>query len=319
MIDSITNTTINDDIPPISPSKRLIKSINGKNDNTNENNIRFQVELPDDLSKQNKNSTLKTAAYSNNSKLTNKISTDNNPTRDNRSRDNTIYLAKNLRPPTTPITPKFHVSSSSSSSGNRNNNNNYSNNNLPLPIPRNSKSYSTQNKIKSSQQINGHFSPKGKYYSKDITVDSRDGKGYGRKIKILPRLTKELFLNNKNSCIQSNKKTLYKDKERLRLLDKNVNTLIIKFQALTPEDYDHMIIHHFGFEKIYSISEIILQEYNPHPNDRSPYRTKNTIHAKDHKDNKYEDHILDKNKNDSKNDLANYDQGKNKYDINTIY
>jgi hypothetical protein len=73
-----------------------------------------------------------------------------------------------------------------------------------------------------------------------------------------------------------------------------VGTLIEKFRALTPEDYDHMAVHQFGFEKIYSLSENILQEYNPHPSKRSPFLNRHKKIIEDPSNTPYEAHIVEK-------------------------
>lgn len=193
---------------------------------------------------------------------------------DNKSRDNALYLAKSFSKSINIISPRSNLKVET---------------NIParsflnrIPTPR------SLPKSPPTDQIESQSNPmrtNGKYQSRNISIDSRDGKGYGRKINIQPKLNKELFLSNKDGIIVSLQK---KNLELLSISSENVVSLINKFTDLTPEDYDHMAIHRFGFEKIYSISDTVLQEYNPFPSVNNPYKNKNTNKALDHKDYKYD-------------------------------
>jgi hypothetical protein len=146
---------------------------------------------------------------------------------DNKSRDNALYLAKNLRP------KSINIISTRSSSFRIDTN-------IParsvlnrLPTPRTS----TNSKEQPVMQTTVQNDVSKNRYSRNISVDSRDGKGYGRKIKIQPKLNKELFLLNRDGIIVSLKKRgLESD-----IIPENVGNLITKFRDLAPEDYDHMV------------------------------------------------------------------------------
>jgi hypothetical protein len=151
-----------------------------------------------------------------------------NTNTDNKSRDNALYLAKNLRPKSINIiSPRTSVRIDT---------------NIParsvlnrLPTPRtlkksNEGQTSIQNTTK-NEEISGNR------YSRDISIDSRDGKGYGRKIKIQPKLNKELFLLNKDGNIVSLKKRVLE----MDIIPENVESLITKFRDLAPEDYDKLV------------------------------------------------------------------------------
>ena len=211
---------------------------------------------------------------------------------DNKSRDNILYLAKSFKPkplllPKTPTSSSHnngHTSHNGSNSHNNSHNSSHTNMKIlpcKLPKPRSHKSQK-----RDTIEIVNFFSPNGKYYTNAITVDSRDGKGYGRRIRIPPRIERESFLSYRQGVVISLKR---KRTEIMRLSqkEKSVGRLIEKFRDLSPAEYDHMIIHHFGFEKIYSISDSVLQEYNPHPNIKSPFRNKNARFAFEN-DGKYE-------------------------------
>ena len=195
---------------------------------------------------------------------------------DSKSRDNILYLAKSFRSRPSILPPKTPTSSSSSgysSSMKITYRYDYSTKHLPVKLPKPRKIIISKTRKNCCNTIN-IFAKNGTYYTDNITVDNRDGKGYGRRIKIPPNIDKNIFLNYKQGVVISLKR---KKNELLRLSqkDKSVCKLIEKFKSLSPEDYDHMIIHQFGLEKIYSISDSVLQEYNPNPGKNSPYRNLN--------------------------------------------
>jgi len=195
---------------------------------------------------------------------------------DNKSRDNALYLAKNLRPKSINI-----ISTRSSVRIDTNIPARSVLNRLPTPRTSTNSSPVIQTTVQNDDKNR---------YSRNISINSRDGKGYGRKIKIQPKLNKELFLLNRDGIIVSLKKRgLESD-----IIPENVGNLVTKFRDLVPEDYDHMAIHQFGFEKIYSISDTILQEYNPKPSKKSPYQYIHTEKALDHKDYKYDPKMYEK-------------------------
>lgn len=196
---------------------------------------------------------------------------------DSKSRDDILYLAKSFRSRSVILPNKATTASSSSgynSSGKITYDYDYRTVHAPVKLP-----CARQLKVEtqgSGKESSNFFSANGKYYTNIITVDSRDGKGYGRRIRIAPNINKEIFLNCRQGVVISLK---MKKLESFRLLrkEKSVGKLIEKFRYLSPQDPISM--HYFGFEKMYCISDIVLQEYNPNPSLKSPYVNKNAQFA----------------------------------------
>lgn len=111
------------------------------------------------------------------------------------------------------------------------------------------------------------------YFTKDVTQDRGDGNGYGRRIHLPPVFDPDYFLGDREGVVNALKR--FRDEERRMHEDgdKSVGHLIEKYQELAPSDYN-MIIHRFGFDKIYSISESVLYIYHPYPSPKSPFKDK---------------------------------------------
>ena len=196
---------------------------------------------------------------------------------ENKVRDNILSIAKSFRPRPAILPNNTSMASSSSgynSSGKISYDYNFDTVHLPVKLPK-PRQLPTESP-RSGKENPNFFSPNGKYYTNAITVDSRDGKGYGRRIRIAPNISKEVFLLCKQGVVISLKMKKL-ETYRLSLKEKSVGKLIEKFRYISPQD--QLSIHYFGFEKMYSISDIVLQEYNPNPSLKSPYVNKNAQFA----------------------------------------
>ena len=196
---------------------------------------------------------------------------------ENKTRDNILSIAKSFRSRSALLPNNTSIASSSSgynSSGRISHDYNADAVHIPvkLPTPRQQPTESPR----SGKESPNFFTPNGKYYTDTITVDSRDGKGYGRRIRIAPNISKEMFLRCKQGVVISLKMKKL-ETYRLSLREKSVGKLIEKFRYLSPQD--QLSIHYFGFERMYSLSDIVLQEYNPNPSLKSPYVNKNAQFA----------------------------------------
>jgi hypothetical protein len=113
----------------------------------------------------------------------------------------------------------------------------------------------------------------GEYFTKAITEDRGDGNGYGRRIHLPPVFDPDYFLGDREGVVNALKRFCDEERRMREDEDKTVGHLIEKFQEISPSDYN-MIIHRFGFDKIYSISDSVLHIYHPYPSPNSPFKDK---------------------------------------------
>lgn len=113
----------------------------------------------------------------------------------------------------------------------------------------------------------------GEYFTKAITEDRGDGNGYGRRIHLPPVFDPDYFLGDREGVVNALKRFSDEERRMREDEDKTVGHLIEKFQEISPSDYN-MIIHRFGFDKIYSISDSVLHIYHPYPSPNSPFKDK---------------------------------------------
>ena len=107
------------------------------------------------------------------------------------------------------------------------------------------------------------------YFSREITEDKSDGRGYGKRIYLPPAFDKDYFLGDREGVVNSLKRFR---NEVHRIQEKSVGSLIEKFRDLSPSDYNNQIIHHFGYDKIYSIYDTVKNVYHPYPSPNSPFQ-----------------------------------------------
>lgn len=113
----------------------------------------------------------------------------------------------------------------------------------------------------------------GEYFTKAVTEDRGDGNGYGRRIHLPPVFDPDYFLGDREGVVNALKRFCDEERRMREDEDKTVGHLIEKFQEISPSDYN-MIIHRFGFDKIYSISDSVLHIYHPYPSPNSPFKDK---------------------------------------------
>lgn len=107
------------------------------------------------------------------------------------------------------------------------------------------------------------------YFSREITEDKSDGRGYGKRIYLPPAFDKDYFLGDREGVVNSLKRFR---NEVHRIQEKSVGSLIEKFRDLSPADYNNQMIHHFGYDKIYSIYDTVKNVYHPYPSPNSPFQ-----------------------------------------------
>lgn len=111
-------------------------------------------------------------------------------------------------------------------------------------------------------------------YLHTVTVEDKgDGSGFGRRINSPAVFDPDYFLGDREGVVNSLKR-FRREERRIREEEKSVGSLIEKFRDISASDYNHQIINHFGFEKIYSIYDFVKHVYHPFPSANSPFLNK---------------------------------------------
>lgn len=111
------------------------------------------------------------------------------------------------------------------------------------------------------------------HFATTISEDKGDGRGYGRRISFPVVFDPDYFLGDREGVVNSLKR-FRREERRIREEEKSVGSLIEKFRDISASDYNHQIINHFGFEKIYSIYDSVSHVYHPYPSPNSPFINK---------------------------------------------